>query len=109
MGDKANVLEIARLEQLYAAGLQDNFVDEALRKIISRQIERDEMDLLELNANLAEYESLFRLSSDEFHRKYSAGQMEDTADFMAWNASVKSRKRLRSRLKILRGENGSID
>ena len=109
MDVKTGTLELERLEQLYAAGLQDNFVDEALRKIVARQVERDEMDLGEIETILVEYESMFGMRSEEFSEKFAAGQMEDTGDVMAWNAAYKSRERLRTRLRILKSEDGGND
>ena len=97
-------LDFRRLEQLYVAGLQDNFVDTALRKIIDRQVERDEADLAGLNRWLAEYETRFSMKSEEFWEKFKAGTMDDTADFMEWNALCRSRERLFTRLNILKGE-----
>ncbi len=97
-------LDFKRLEQLYAAGLQDNFVDTALRKIIDRQVERDEADLTGLDRWLAEYETRFSMKPQEFWEKYKAGNMDDTADFMEWNALCRSRERLFTRWKLLEGE-----
>lgn len=94
-------LDFKRLEQLYVAGLQDNFVDTALRKIIDRQVERDEADLAGLNRWLAEYETRFSMKSEDFWERFKAGNMDDTADFMEWNALCRSRERLITRLKIL--------
>jgi len=97
-------LDFRRLEQLYAAGLQDNFLENALRKLVARQIERDEADLAQLNEWIADYESKYSMKSEEFWDKYKAGNMADTADFMEWNALFRSRLRLLDRLKILKGE-----
>ena len=100
-------LDFTRLEQLYAAGLQDNFVDAALRKIVARQVERDESDLIRLNGWLAEFESKFEMKSEDFWQRFKSGVAEDTADFMEWNALYRSKVRLLARLKILRGDNGN--
>lgn len=100
-------LDFKRLEQLYAAGLQDNFVDLALRKIVSRQIERDEADLARLNGRLDEFEAKYLMKSADFWQNFKAGKAEDTGDFMEWNALCRSRERLLSRIRILKGEDGN--
>ncbi len=95
---------LKRLEQLYAAGLQVTFVDSALHKIVARQIERDEVDLTQIQHQLSEYEARYRIASEDFWRRFRAGQMDDTADFMEWNILCRSRERLLTRIRILRGE-----
>jgi len=102
----ASLHDLERLRQLYVAGFHDAFLDNALRRIIERQIDRDEADLQRVNAALAEFENRYGLTSDEFWRRFQAGQMADTADFMEWNVFCKMRQRILSRLRILRG-NGS--
>lgn len=57
-----------RLQQLYDSGYTDRFVDIALRKIVDRQIARDEADLARVNSELHAYEARFRMSSDLFWR-----------------------------------------
>ena len=94
---------LERLQQLYTAGFQDTFLDNALRKVIERQLERDEADLQRVNEALAAFERQYSLHTDEFWQKYQSGQLVDSADFMEWNAFCKMRQRLTTRLKILRG------
>ncbi len=103
MASSALPLDFRRLEQLYAAGLHDNYIDTALRKIIARQIERDEADLAQLSHWLAGYEAQYSMKSEEFWGKFKSGKMEDTADFMEWSALCRSRERLLTRLELLRG------
>jgi len=98
-----DVRDLDRLEQLYAAELEDSFVDKALRKIIDRQIARDEADLKRANQVLAQFEQQYGLSTDDFWFRFQAGQTADSADFMEWNVFSKMRNRICSRLQILRG------
>ncbi len=95
--------DLTRLEQLYTAGFHDTFLDNALRKIIARQIARDESDLQRIAESLAQFEQQYGLSTDEFFRRFQAGQLRDTADMMEWNALYKMRERIMARLQILRG------
>lgn len=97
--------DLERLRQLYNAGFQDAFLDSALRKVIARQIARDEADLRRVEEALAEFEKRYGQSSEEFWRRFQAGQIADSADAMEWNAFYKMRQRLIARLSLLRGEN----
>jgi hypothetical protein len=95
--------DINRLEQLYTAGFHDTFLDNALRKVIARQIERDEQDLTKVNAALTRFERQYGTTSEEFWQRFQAGNAPDTADAMEWNALCKTRERIAKRLQILRG------
>ncbi|MEW5718176.1 MAG: hypothetical protein AB1817_06100 [Chloroflexota bacterium] len=95
--------DLTRLEQLYTAGFHDTFLDNALRKIIARQIARDEADLQRITESLTQFERQYGLATDEFFRRFQAGQMRDTADMLEWNALYKMRQRIMARLQILRG------
>ena len=105
MTSSALPLDFQRLEQLYAAGLHDSYIDTALRKIIARQIERDEADLAQLDQWLAQYEAQYSMKSEVFWSRFKNGKSEDTADSMEWNALCRSRERLLARLDLLRGKN----
>ncbi len=98
------VHKLERLQQLYTAGFQDVFLDNALHKIVAHQIARDEADLQRVNKTLAQFERQYGASSENFWRRFQAGEMADTADFMEWNVFCKMRRRLTSRLHILRGD-----
>ncbi len=104
MGTSLAMRDIRRMEQLYVAGFQGAFLDNALRKVIDRQIARDEADLKRVEQAMARFEHQYGLSSDEFWQRFQAGQMDDTADFMEWNVFCKMHQRLISRLRILRGD-----
>lgn len=95
--------DFKRLELLYAEGFHDTFLDNALRKIIARQIARDEADLKRVNEALTEFEHQYGLTTAEFWQQFQAGQMADTADFMEWNVLCKMQQRINSRLSILLG------
>jgi hypothetical protein len=89
------------LNYLYSSGFQSDFLDNALRKLIHRQIERDETDLQKINEALANFEHRFNMTSNEFWGRYQAGELADTADFTEWNAFYKMHQRITNRLAIL--------
>lgn len=101
MLNSATSSDFHRLQQLYEAGFHTSFLDTALRKIVDRQIERDKADLKKISELLAQFEAQYGFTSDEFWRRYQAGQTEDSADFLEWNAFYKMRQRIMSRMNIL--------
>ena len=51
-----------------------------------------------------ELEQLYGLPSDEFYRRYQAGQTDDRMDYVEWASLVQVRNNLQERLRILSGE-----
>ena len=96
--------KIRNLEQIYIEGYEDRFLDNALQKIISHQLARDQADLEVLHQDLAELERKYGINSEEFYERFQAGQMSDRADFMEWNALYKMATKLQNRLGILQGQ-----
>ena len=90
-----------RLQRLYYTGYGDSFLDTALRKLIERQIARDESDLARIEAELVCFEERYSMSSDQFWQQYQEGHLRDTEDFTEWNVFCKMRRRIMSRLEIL--------
>lgn len=93
---------LSNLQRLYATGFQDEFLDNALRKIVERQIERDETDLARIQTDLARYERDYEMPSADFWSLYQSGQMADTFDHFEWNVLCKAKARIEQRLAILR-------
>lgn len=92
---------VDRLQHLYASGYRNEFVDTAVRKIIDHQIVRDQADLAEVSAVLQAFEKQYGMASALFWTAFQNGELEDTADFMEWNAFCHMEKRLLERLTIL--------
>ncbi len=89
------------LEQLYENGFHDPVTDMALRKVAQSQFRRDQMVLRDLEADLARFERRYGYSSADFFRRWQAGEMPDTADFMDWNALFQMTQEIRHRLSLL--------
>jgi|Deesub1362B_J571_1020462.scaffolds.fasta_scaffold02217_2 hypothetical protein len=96
------------LEQILKLGLGDEFLYRALDKLVVYELMKDQEHLRILSHDLAELESKYGLSSEEFFERFQKGQMADTADFMEWNALYKMYCRLQQRLRILQGK-GSVE
>ena len=102
--DTAVSQQINRLQQLYATGFQNPFLDTAVDKIIQYQINQDKADLQRIQKAMARFEEQYGMDSSQFWTRYQGGQLADTADFMEWNALCKMQQRIQQRLDILHGE-----
>jgi len=50
----------------------------------------------------------FRLSSDEFYRRYEAGELGDSAEFMEWASFYDMRTAVRQMCEKLSEEQGNV-
>jgi len=63
----------------------------------------DEVVLRDLERDLADFEQQYHMTSEAFFQRWQAGELEDTADFMDWDALYQMACELRERLDLLRG------
>ncbi len=92
------------LEQLFEKDLSDEYLQKAISKIISYEIAKTTEELEELRAELKVYEQRFEMTSEDFFRKFSAGELDDSADFFEWSALYQMYLRASERLSILKTE-----
>lgn len=78
--------KLSILETLYRRGFESLVIDRTLDKIIEMERHRAERELEELKVRLEELEAEYRMSSEDFYRRYEAGQLGDSADFMEWSS-----------------------
>ena len=95
---------LQNLQRLYQNGFQDPVTDAVLIKVAVSQVARDEVVLHDLERDLRELEEQYQMSSHEFFERWQAGEMDDTADFMDWNALYQMATEVRARLELLRGK-----
>ncbi len=92
---------IKGLEQIFEKNLNDEYLDKAIFKIISYEINKTKKELEELNKELDLYEKQFNMKSEEFFRKFDRGELGDNADFFEWSSLYKMSLRISERLSIL--------
>ncbi|MFZ1708165.1 MAG: hypothetical protein WA089_03860 [Anaerolineae bacterium] len=103
VGQPVQTLQYLRtLQNLYEQGYQDEVIDLTVRKLLERQIQRDEAQLHELEAELANYEQQFGMSSPEFAVRYQSGEAGDSLDVFEWNVIYKMHVRLASALRLMK-------
>jgi hypothetical protein len=54
-----------------------------------------------VQADLVEFEGQYGMTSDDFYRRYRAGQTDDRMDFVEWASLVQMANHLRERLRVL--------
>ena len=95
---------LCALAQLYEQGQASELMDHTLEKLLAHEADLCRKQLNELQKDLAEIEERYGLPSDEFYRRYQAGQTDDRMDYVEWASLVQMRNNLQERLRILNGE-----
>jgi len=98
----ATLTLLRNLEYLYEHGFRDNVTDAALQRVAAGQAARDEAVLHELERDLEGLEEQYSLTSEEFFRRWQAGELGDAADFTDWSALYQMSTSIRQRLELLR-------
>lgn len=98
-GRAANILV-----QLCERGQASELVERVLERLLAYETGVCRAQLGQLQSDLAELEARHGLSSDEFYRRYQAGQTDDRMDYVEWASLVQMRDNLHERLRILTGE-----
>lgn len=89
------------LAELYRRGQESDLMDRALEKLLRHEAEQSQAQLSQLEADLAEFERRYDLSSDEFYQRFQAGHMGDDMDFVEWASLVQMSTNLKQRLELL--------
>jgi hypothetical protein len=95
---------LSRLALLYEKGQASEVMDRTLDKLLTYEAEQSQAQLDELTTELSEIEHKYGMTSDEFYRRFQAGQTDDRMDFVEWASLVQMAANVRQRLSLLMGE-----
>ena len=104
---KANPMTAKRLHalaELYTQGQVSELMDHTLEKLLRHEAEQCQDQLRQLQADLAQFEQQYQLSSTEFYRQYQAGQTSDDMNYVEWASLVQMAHNLEKRLRLLTDE-----
>ena len=98
---------LSTLAVLYEQGQVSQLMDRTLDKLLAQEAEQCRAQLAELEADMAVFERQFTMTSDEFKRRYQAGETDDRMDFVEWASLVRMHANLQQRLQLLTGEHNA--
>ncbi len=95
--------KVRRLEEYLA--VTNSAVDPVIETTINKLLTREFNRMVELETHLAnellEFEERYTLKSDDFYRRYEAGELGDAMDFVEWAATVEMLSNVKRRLALL--------
>ncbi|MBI2875405.1 MAG: hypothetical protein HYY20_00830 [Candidatus Tectomicrobia bacterium] len=92
------------LETLYRRGYRSDVVDRSLDKIIAMERAAAQHELADLQERLRTFEARYQISSKDFHQRFRAGELGDSADFLEWSVFYEMWESVQERLEILESE-----
>ncbi len=93
--------KLRSLEQLYRKGFRSEVIDRALDKLLAVEAERALAERRDLEARLSAYEGQFNMSSEEFYRRFRAGELGDGVDLVEWSVFYEMYQAILQRLEVL--------
>jgi AraC-like DNA-binding protein len=96
--------KLRSLEQLYRQGFRSEVIDRTLDKLLAAEAERVLAERRDLEARLSAYEKQFNMSSQEFYRRFRAGELGDEMDFVEWSVFYEMYQVTRQRLDMLEAD-----
>ena len=93
--------KLRSLEQLYRQGFRSEIVDRTLDKLLATEAERALSERRNLELRLSAYEEQFNMSSQEFYRRFRAGELGDGIDFVEWSVFYEMYQTICRRLDVL--------
>jgi AraC-like DNA-binding protein len=100
----ATAQRLIMLAHIYEEGLASDLMDRTLEKLLAHEAEVCRTQLHQLQADLAEFEQQYNLSSTTFYQRFQAGQTDDRMDYVEWASLVQMRNNLQKRLRLLTDE-----
>ncbi len=100
----ATAQRLLTLAQLYQQGQASELMARILAKLLAYEADVCREQLKQTQADLAEFEQSYDLSSAEFYRRYQSGQTDDRMDYVEWASLTQMANNLHHRLRLLTGE-----
>ena len=89
------------LETLYHQGYRSDVIDRSLDKIIALECAAAQRELADLQERLRAFETCYQMPSEEFYRRFHAGELGDAMDVVEWSTFYKMWESVRARLERL--------
>ena len=100
----ATLEKLQILEVLCRSGYQSDVIQRTIDKLIALEQDRVRNELSNLTAHLETFQDRYKMSSDEFYRRYEDGELGDAADFMEWSSFYDMAQSIQQHLNRLTGE-----
>jgi hypothetical protein len=102
--EEKTLKQLRYLETLYHQGYRSDTIARSLEKIIALERARAQRELDDLRKRLQSFEARYHMSSEDFYRRFRAGELGDAMDLVEWSVFYDMWKSVWERLEILEAE-----
>ncbi len=78
------ISKLKSFEALFRQGYKSQVIDQTLDKLVGLELAKAKRELNEIEARISDFEIKYNMQSQDFARKFHAGSVDDSADFMEW-------------------------
>ena len=93
--------DIQVLERYIESNGTDIFTGQAIKKLISHNLQKEERDLVEVMGKLKRFEEEYNMASAKFHERFHHGELGDDEDFFIWDALFETSERIIARINLV--------
>lgn len=98
MGTSNVLAKLHVLEHIYQEGYHSQLLEQTLNKIFDVERSQALQESYELHQQLQIFEQRYHISSEEFYRRFHAGELGDQADYFEWSAYCNMYNSVKKRL-----------
>ena len=97
------ISKLKSFEALFQQGYKSQVIDQALNKLVGLELAKVKRELTEIEARISDFEIKYNMLSEDFARKFHAGSVNDSGDFMEWISFIDMRNILKEKTNKLIG------
>ncbi len=102
MESKHNTIsKLKSFEALFRQGYQSQVVDQALNKLVGIELAKARRELNEIETRISDFETKYKMQSDDFAQKFHDGSVGDSADFIEWISFIDMQSAILDRIHSL--------
>jgi hypothetical protein len=81
---KSTISRLQGITTLFQQGYKSEIIDKTLNKLVALELNKAKQELEEITTVLKRLENKYKMTTDEFAKKFILGQIDDSADFIEW-------------------------
>ena len=97
--------KLKSFEALFRRGYKSQVVDQALNKLMGLELAKARRELDDIEDKITKFEEKYNIQSDDFAKKFHAGTIGDSADFIEWISFIDMQLAILDRIQSLEGVN----
>ncbi len=95
------ISKLKSFEALFRQGYRSQVIDQALNKLVGIELAKAKRELDQIESRIRDLERRYDMQSEDFVKRFHAGSVDDSADFMEWISFIDMQSAIRDRIHTL--------